>query len=65
MHSTIMIDDELLAKAQEYTGIKDISALLHEALKFLVVREAARRLSARGGSDPSAIAGPRRKSKPE
>jgi Arc/MetJ family transcription regulator len=65
MRTTVALDDALVAKAQEYTGIKEKSALLHEALKLLVAREAGRRLAAMGGSDPTATAGPRRRSEIE
>jgi Arc/MetJ family transcription regulator len=59
MRTTVTIDDELLADAQEMTGITDKSALMRHALKKLVEREAARRLIALGGSDPDAWAAPR------
>ena len=52
MHVTIQLDDELLAIAQEYTGLKEKSALVHEALKSLIARESGRRLSMLGGSEP-------------
>jgi Arc/MetJ family transcription regulator len=65
MRTTVALDDALVAKAQEYTGIKEKSALLHEALKLLVAREAGRRLAAMGGSDPNATAGSRRRSEIE
>ena len=61
MRTTINIDDELLADAQELTGIKERSALVRHALKALVAREAARQLAAMGGSDPDAAAAPRRR----
>ena len=32
MRTTITIDDELLAKAQKYTGVKEKSALINRAL---------------------------------
>lgn len=64
MRTTIALDDELVAQAQEYTGLKEKSALVHEALKSLVARESGRRLAALGGSDPSASAAPRRRPKP-
>lgn len=63
MRTTIALDDELVASAQEYTGIKEKSALVHEALKLLVAREAGRRLALLGGSQPNFVAGPRRRSK--
>jgi Arc/MetJ family transcription regulator len=63
MRTTVALDDELLAKAQEYTGVREKSALLHEALKALVQREAARRLARLGGTEPGAKAPPRRRFK--
>lgn len=65
MRTTIALDDKLVAKAQEYTGLKEKSSLVHEALKSLVARESGRRLAALGGSDPNASAAPRRRPKPE
>lgn len=62
MRTTITLDDDLLSKASEYTGIVEKSALVREALKALVEREAARRLIRLGGSDPNATAAPRRRS---
>jgi Arc/MetJ family transcription regulator len=61
MRTTLALDDELLAKAQEYTGVKEKSALVHLALKMLVEREAARRLARLGGSQPGFAAGRRRR----
>jgi Arc/MetJ family transcription regulator len=61
MRTTVTIDDELFAHAQEMTGITDKSALLRHALKKLVEREAARRLILLGGSAPEFVAPPRRR----
>ena len=61
MRTTVTIDDELLKDAEEYTGIKERSALVREALRALVAREAGRRLARLGGSDPNATAGRRRR----
>jgi Arc/MetJ family transcription regulator len=61
MKATIAIDDELFAKAQEYTGLQQKSALVREALRALVEREAARRLARIGGTEPNAKAPPRRR----
>jgi Arc/MetJ family transcription regulator len=63
MRTTLALDDELLAKAQEYTGMKEKSALVNRALKLLVEREAARRLARLGGSQPGFSAGRRRRPK--
>ncbi len=61
MRTTLAIDDDLLAKAQAYTGLKEKSALVREALKALIEREAARRLALLGGSEPGLTAPPRRR----
>ena len=60
MRTTVALDDELVATARDFTGIQENSALLREALKVLIEREAARRLARLGGSDPTATA-PRRR----
>ena len=62
MRATIELEDELLAKAREMTGIDEPAALIHEALLRLVQVEAGRRLAALGGSQPAAEAPPRRRS---
>jgi Arc/MetJ family transcription regulator len=61
MRTTITLDDKLLADAREFTGIEETSALVREALKRLVEREAARRLALLGGSQPDFVAGRRRR----
>jgi Arc/MetJ family transcription regulator len=61
MRTTVSLDDELLADAQDYTGIKEKSALVNEALRALVQREAARRLALLGGSQPDLKPIPRRR----
>lgn len=61
MRTTIALDDELVRKAQEYTGVKEKTALVREALTALVQREAARRLAAIGGTVPDFPDIPRRR----
>lgn len=61
MRTTIALDDDMLAKAQEYTGLQEKSALVREALKALIERESARRLARLGGSEPDLKAAPRRR----
>jgi Arc/MetJ family transcription regulator len=61
MSTSITIESELLEKAREATGIQDTSTLVHEALRALVAREAARRLIAFGGSAPDTKDIPRRR----
>ena len=52
MRATIALDDDLIRKAQEFSGVTERSALLREALKALIHLEASRRLAALGGSEP-------------
>jgi len=64
MRTTVTLDDELLAKAQAYTGVKERSALLREALTALIERESARRLARLGGTEPDLTPAPRRRPEP-
>lgn len=61
MRTTITVDDELLEKAKEYTGITETSSLIKKALTLLVQHEAAERLIMLGGSEPDVQAPPRRR----
>ncbi len=63
MRTTINIDDELLEKAQQVTGITEKTALVREGLHALVERESARRLARLAGTEPQLQAVPRRQSK--
>ncbi len=63
MRTTIVLDDELVAEAQNLTGIKEKSALVRAALTAMIEREAARRLARLGGSEPDIRPIPRRRSK--
>lgn len=62
MRTTVTIDDDLLAKAAELTGVHENVALLRQGLQTLIRVESARRLAALGGSDPGATSAPRRRS---
>jgi Arc/MetJ family transcription regulator len=61
MRTTITLDDELVRTAQEYTGVTEKSALIREALRSLIQKEAARRLAALGGTMPEFEDIPRRR----
>lgn len=61
MRTTLALDDELVAKAQAFTGLKEKSSLVREALKALIERESARRLARLGGSQPGLKGPPRRR----
>ena len=65
MRTTLALDDELLAEAEFYTGIREKSALVREALKALIERESARRLARLGGSQPDLVAAPPERLNPE
>ncbi|MFU8790257.1 MAG: type II toxin-antitoxin system VapB family antitoxin [Methylobacter sp.] len=60
MRTTIVLDDELLEKAQTLTNLKEKSSLIREALKALIERESAKRLANLGGIAADLQAIPRR-----
>jgi metal-responsive CopG/Arc/MetJ family transcriptional regulator len=63
MRTTISLDDALLDRARELSGLKERSTLLREALEALIQRESARRLARLGGSQSQLRAPPRRRRK--
>ena len=63
MRTTMNIDNELLMKAQQVTGIKEKTALVREGLKALIERESARRLARLGGTEQQLQTINRRQSK--
>ena len=60
--TTLNLDEELLSTAREFTKIQEKTALIHEALRQLISREAGKRLAALGGTMPGFQAGRRRRS---
>lgn len=58
----MILDDDLVAKAREYTGINEKTRLIHLGLEALIQRAAALRLAALGGTARSAKPGRRRRS---
>jgi len=62
MRTTIALDDVLMKKAAEYTGLTEKAAVVREGLKALIERESARRLARLGGSQPDLVVVPRRRS---
>ncbi len=61
MRTTLNIDDDLLLRAQQLTGIDEKTAIVRRALEALIARESARRLAKLGGSDPDLKDIPRRR----
>ena len=62
MRTTLNIDDALLARAAELTGIKEKTSLVRRGLEALIEVEAARRLAKLGGTEPDLREIPRRRS---
>ena len=59
MRTTVTLDDTLVARAQDLSGVTERGALLREALKALIERETARRLARLGGTEPDLREAPR------
>lgn len=62
MRTTVTLDDDLVARAQELTGRSEVSAIVRMSLELLVRLESGRRLALLGGSEPDAAAARRRRS---
>ena len=54
MRTTLNIDDDLLQRATDLSGLREKTAVVHAGLEALVGRESAKRLAALGGSDKQA-----------
>lgn len=52
MRTTVTLDDDLLKRAEDVTGITERSRLIRDGLEALIQREAARRLARLGGIAP-------------
>ena len=61
MRTTVTLDDALLARAADLTGMRERGVLLREALQALIERESARRLARLGGTEPDLEPAPRRR----
>ena len=51
MRTTLIIEDGLIARATELTGVKEKTALVRLGLEALIALESARRLAALGGTE--------------
>jgi Arc/MetJ family transcription regulator len=63
MRTTLNIDEKLLERATQLSGLREKTAVLHAGLKALIQQESARKLAALGGSDRRLKSIPRRRSK--
>ncbi len=61
MRTTLNIDDSLLERAKELTGIQEKTALVRAGLEALIAREAGIRLAKLGGTQPRLADVPRRR----
>jgi Arc/MetJ family transcription regulator len=52
MRATLILDDDLVAKARGLTGVQGKTAVVHKGLRALIARESARKLAGLGGSQP-------------
>jgi len=62
MRTTLIIDERLVDRAREFSGIKEKTALVRAGLEALIAREAGKRLAALGGTEPDLRPIPRRRS---
>ena len=61
MRTTLILNEDLLERARQLTGIRKKTALVRAGLEALVAREAARRLAALAGTEPALRPVPRRR----
>jgi Arc/MetJ family transcription regulator len=61
MRTTLNIEDNLMDKASNLTGIKEKTTLVKLGLEALIARESARRLAKLGGTQKQLKAIPRRR----
>ena len=61
MRTTMILDEGLLQRAKQLTGIQEKTALVRAGLEALIAREAGRRLAALGGTQPKIVSIPRRR----
>jgi hypothetical protein len=51
MRTTLLIDDEILKKASDLTGIKEKTSLVKLGLQSLISRESSKRLAQLAGTE--------------
>ncbi len=61
MKTTLILDDALMKRALELSGLKEKTAAVHAGLEALIARESARRLAQLGGTMPDLKLAPRRR----
>lgn len=61
MRTTLNIDDAILKKASELTGIKEKTSLVKLGLEALIAKESSKRLADLGGTEKDLLDVPRRR----
>ncbi len=61
MRTTLNIDDGILKRASQLTGVSEKTALVRMGLESLVARKSAQRLGALGGTEKQVRPIPRRR----
>ena len=61
MRTTLNIDDQILKKASQLTGVKEKTALVRLGLEALIALESAKRLARLGGTESDLRTIPRRR----
>ena len=61
MRTTLNIDDDILKKASQLTGIKEKTALVRKGFEALIARESGKRLAKLGGTENDLRSIPRRR----
>jgi Arc/MetJ family transcription regulator len=63
MRTTLNIEDDLIKRASQLTGVKEKTSLVRLGLEALISRESGKRLAKLGGTEKAVRAIPRRKVK--
>ena len=63
MRTTLNIDEAVLSRASELTGVREKTALVRMGLEALIARASAARLAALGGTEKKLKSIPRRRSR--
>ena len=65
MRTTLNIDDAMLNKASQLTGITEKTSLVRLGLQALIAQESSKRLSRLAGTETKLRASPRRRTRSE
>jgi len=61
MRTTLNLNDDLIARAAELTGVKEKTALVRLGLEALITLKSGERLARLAGTEPKLRASPRRR----